>query len=245
MRSSEPARTAQGLVFPSTEWELVFQARSSGPAAQEALNLLCQAYWEPIYSYLRRRGHSPGDAEDHTQQFFAEIVADETFRAAQPERGRLRTFLLAALKRSLADQARYRSREKRGGGTAPLSLEWARAEKMLGAEPVETVDPEKLFYRQWALLLMERARERLRESYASRPAIYAAVASFLEKDDASGSYAAAAAELGIAEVTVRVHVSRLRKRWAELLRKEIRATVQSDAEVEPELRWLLGILARA
>jgi RNA polymerase sigma-70 factor (ECF subfamily) len=244
MRSSDPARTALGLVFPSTRWELVFKARSSDPAARDALNLLCQTYWEPIYSYLRRRGHSPGDAEDQTQQFFAEVIADETFRAAQPERGRLRTFLLAALKRSLADQARFRNREKRGGGIPPLSLEWARAEKLLGAEPVEAVDPEKLFYRQWAQLLIERARDRLRESYASRAALYAAIEPFLEKDDASASYAAVAAELNIAEVTVRVHVSRLRKRWAELLREEIRDTVQSESEVEPELQWLLAILAR-
>ena len=137
--------------------QLVHRARQGDHAAAGQLIDLLHA---PIYAYLRQHGHAPSDAEDSTQQFFAELLADETLQAACPAHGRLRTFLLAALRRSLADQTRYRRRQKRGGGVPPISLECARAEDLYFAEPVDTRDPEKLYLSAWARSLMDLARER-------------------------------------------------------------------------------------
>lgn len=233
-------RTSHGRAFPATRWTLVFQARTGGVDAAAALEELCRHYWRPIYSYLRQRGYAPEDAEDGTQQFFAELLTDETLHAAHPDRGRLRTFLLAALQRSLADQTRFRRRQKRGGGVPSLSLDWAREEEILFAEPVDHRDPEKLYLSAWARSLMDRARERLRASYGSRAALYTELERYLDNDHCSASYRETAARLAISEVTVRVHISRLRKRFAEMFRLEIRNTVESDADTEAEMEWVLA-----
>jgi RNA polymerase sigma-70 factor (ECF subfamily) len=235
-------RTAQGLAFPPTQWTLVLRARLDGDEGRAALDELCRRYWHPIYAYLRRRGHSPADAEDGTQQFFAEVLADETLHAVHPAQGRLRTFLLAALQRSLTDQRRYRTRQKRGGGTVVLSLESARAEELYFPEPADSRDPEKLFYAAWARSLVEAAKEMLRASYGSRAAIYQALEPYLDPSPSVPAYDETAALLGVTQVTVRVHVSRLRKRFAELLRQQVRQTVESEAEVAAELDWLLRAL---
>lgn len=242
-RPAPDLRTSDGRAFPATRWTLVFQARAGGASGSAALEELCRHYWRPIYAYLRQHGHAPADAEDATQQFFAELLADETLAAACPDRGRLRTFLLAALQRSLADQTRYRRREKRGGGVAPVSLEWAREEELYFAEPVEVRDPEKLYLAAWARSLVDQARERLRASYGARAPLYAELERYLNEEDASASYRETAARLGISEVTVRVHVSRLRKRFAEMFRLEVRETVESDADTEAEMAWVLGALS--
>jgi RNA polymerase sigma-70 factor (ECF subfamily) len=241
-RNAADLRPADGRNFPATCWTLVLQARVGGASASVALNELCRLYWRPIYAYLRQRGHAPADAEDCTQQFFAELVADETLQAACPARGRLRTFLLAALQRSLADQTRYRRRQKRGGGVLPVSLEWARAEELYFAEPVETRDPETLYLSAWARSLMEQARERLRASYGDRAPLYVELECYLDQDEGGASYRETAARLGISEVTVRVHVSRLRKRFAEMFRLEVRETVESDADTEAEMTWVMKAL---
>jgi RNA polymerase sigma-70 factor (ECF subfamily) len=241
-RDPTELRTEGGRTFPATRWTLVFQAKAGGAHAPAALEELCRLYWLPIYAYLRRRGHAPADAEDATQQFFAELLADETLQSASAARGKLRTFLLAALQRSLADETRHRNRQKRGGGVPPVSLEWARAEALYFAEPVDTDDPEKLYFAAWGRTLMDRARDRLRASYGTRAELYTALEPYLDTDETSATYRETAAQLGISEVTVRVHVSRLRKRLAEMFRQEVRATVESDAECEAEMVWALQAL---
>jgi RNA polymerase sigma-70 factor (ECF subfamily) len=236
-------RTSDGRAFPSTHWTLVFQASAADSGAGAALEELCRRYWRPIYAYLRQHGHAPADAEDYTQQFFAEVLADGTLRAACPAQGRLRTFLLAALRRSLADQTRYRHRKKRGDGVPPLSLDQAREEERFFVDPVELRDPEKIYLAAWVRSLVEHGRRRLRESYRSRAALYLELERYLDKEDDGASYRETATRLGITEVTVRVHVSRLRKRFAEILRNEVRQTVESDAEFDAELAWVLGALS--
>jgi RNA polymerase sigma-70 factor (ECF subfamily) len=226
-RDAADLRPADGRAFPATRWTLVFQARAGGSSARAAIEELCRRYWLPIYSYLRRRGHPPADAEDYTQQFFAEMLADGTLQTACPAQGRLRTFLLAALQRSLVDQTRHRGRQKRGGGVPPVSLEWARAEELYFAEPVDHRDPEKLYLLAWARSLMDQARE---------------LEHYLDRDDDSASYREMAARLRISEITVRVHVSRLRKRFAEMFRLEVRETVDSDADVAAEMAWVTKTL---
>jgi DNA-directed RNA polymerase specialized sigma24 family protein len=123
-----------------------------------------------------------------------------------------------------------------------LSLELARAEERYAAEPIDTRDPEKLYLAAWARSLVEQARARLRETYGARAALYQALEPFLDRKDAGASYREVAAQFAIPQVTARVHVSRLRKRFAELLKEEVRQTVENEADVEPEIAWLMGVL---
>jgi len=237
-----PADDARTSSFPATRWSLVLTARRGGADAAGALDELCRGYWFPIYAYLRRRGLSQHDAEDATQGFFADFFADDALSRVAPERGRMRTFLLAALQRFLADRHRHEHREKRGGGVTPLSLELARAEERYFAEPVDDRDPEKLYLAAWARSVVDQARAKLRATYGSRAALYEALEVFLDREDSSTRYREIAAAQGIPEVTARVHVSRLRKRFAEILRHEVRETVENDDAVEPELAWLMNAL---
>ena len=243
MRTPHAAiRSQSGRNFPATHWSLVLAARGGGAAAARAIEELCRGYWFPIYADMRRRGLSQHDAEDVTQGFFADLLSADTFDRAEPDRGRLRTFLLAGLQRFLVEQYRREHRAKRGGGVPVLSLELTGAEERYAAEPIDLRDPEKLYLAAWARSLVEHARARLRETYGARAALYQALEPFLDRKDAGASYREVAAKLGIPEVTARVHVSRLRKRFGEFLKDEVRQTVESESEVESELAWVRGAL---
>jgi hypothetical protein len=156
--------------------------------------------------------------------------------------GRLRTFLLAALQRSLADQERWRTRAKRGGGVPLLSLDTARTEQLYFSKPADHRDPEMLYSLAWARDLLEKARLELRKTYGSRATLYTAFEPFLDGLDKTASYRAIATEHGIPEVTARVHVSRLRKRFAEIVKNELRQTLRDETELEAELHWLKAVL---
>lgn len=229
--------------FPSTRWTLVVRARQSGAEGRGAIEELCRAYWFPIYVFLRRRGYSQHDAEDWTQGFFQKLLDDGLFQAADAERGRLRTLLLSGLERFIASQLRHDHAEKRGGGVPAISIEWARAEERYFAEPVDEADPEKLYLAAWARSLVERARSRLRESYGPKAGIYTALEPFLLSEDGRARYREAAVTHGINEATARVHVFRLRKRFADLLEEEVAQTVETPEEAADEMLWLRSALA--
>src|ERR1700733_2432069 len=137
MSSSHTGKTHKGKAFPTTKWTLIFRARLPGSEAGAAIEELCRDYWFPIYTFLRRRGHSRADAEDLTQGFFQKLIEDGLFQTAQRDKGRLRSLLLAALEFFLVDQFRHGNALKRGGGKAIVSIEWARAEERYFAEPVD------------------------------------------------------------------------------------------------------------
>ena len=243
---SEPAkpRTDQtrAAAFPATRWTLVGRLRGAEGESARALDELCRHYWFPIYATLRRGGRSTHDAEDLTQGFFAALMADRTFLAAQAERGRLRNFLLGALRRFVADEARHRLAQKRGGSAIVLSIEWERAEQRYLAEPVDERDPEKIYLSAWAHSLLERVREKVRASFAGRETAYAELEPFLEGDENSIPFRELGARLGQSESGARVTVFRLRQRFRELLTEAVRQTVETPGEVEEELAWLLGVL---
>lgn len=241
--SHDSAAPSHARAFPVTCWTLVVSARSGGAESRDALEELCRRYWPPIYAYLRQRGFSPQDSEDYTQQFFSEILTDQLFERAQATGGRLRTFLLAALQRSLADQERWRTRAKRGGGVPLLSLDTARTEHLYFSNPADHRDPEMLYSLAWARDLLERARMELRKTYGSRASLYTAFEPFLDGVDKTASYREVAAEQGIPEVTARVHVSRLRKRYGEMVKDQLRQTLRDETELESELNWLKALLA--
>jgi RNA polymerase sigma-70 factor (ECF subfamily) len=229
-------------VFATTRWSLIAAARPGAPDAREALAALCQVYWGPLYAYVRRRGHSHEQAQDLTQDFFADLLARDSLESVDPARGRFRSFLLAACRHFLSNQHDREQALKRGGGRQGLSLDFADAERRYAAEPAHGQKPERLFERRWALALLDQVLGRLREEYAG-----AGKGELFERLNGSivgagDAHAQAAAELGMSEGAVRVAVHRLRGRYRELLREEIARTVD-DADVDDEVRALFAALA--
>ncbi len=233
--------------FPTTHWTLVMRVREGGDVRQAALEELCGLYWYPIYAFLRRRGFPQHDAEDLTQGFFAKLLGDETFDAANADKGRLRTFLLCSLDRHLADQQRRQSAQKRGGGRQIISFDELHAEERYAAEPQDHRDPEWLFTHAWAHLLLDGVRDKLRATFAEthRAGVFETLLPFLLMDDAPPSYRDVARKLDSSETAVRLLVFRMRARFRDLLRAEVERTVSSPEEAASEMEWLKSVIAAA
>jgi DNA-directed RNA polymerase specialized sigma24 family protein len=171
--------------FPTTHWTLVARARQGGEVKRAALEELCGLYWYPIYVFLRRRGFSQQDAEDLTQGFFLKLLHNETFEAADGNKGRLRTFMLHALSHHLIDQHRHQSAQKRGGGQMIVAFEDLRAEERYASEPHDKRDPEWLFTRAWAKSLVDVVHKKIREQFAETrsPEVFERLSPFLLGDD--------------------------------------------------------------
>lgn len=244
MPQLQPEGHAPGR-FPTTQWSrVVTAARRDAPEAREALSDLCEAYWYPIYAYVRHRGHAPEPARDLTQDFFAYLLERDLIARADPARGRFRAFLRGVCGRHLADRRDRENAAKRGGGRRPLSIDTFDAERRYAREAAHELTAERIFDRTWALTLLERVVERLRSEYedAGRSAKFAELIAVVTRDPASGSYAEVADRLGTTEGNVRVAAHRLRGRYGLLLREEIAATVDDAAQVDDEIRTLFAAL---
>ena len=147
--------------FTTTHWSVVVAAGGSLAGAAAALEQVCGGYWYPIYAFIRRRGSDHHQAEDLTQAFFAHLLESEALRKADRNRGKFRTFLLAALTHFLANEWDKQQTLKRGGRRQFVSLDETVAEDRYRQEPVEALTPEKLFERRWALALLEQVLARL------------------------------------------------------------------------------------
>ncbi len=217
------------------------------PRAREAMEKLCHAYWYPLYAYVRRTGQSHEDAADLTQGFFAVLVEKELLTRADPERGRLRNFLLTALQRFLRDDWRSQNRQKRGGGVEMISIDEVTAEGLYAREPVDTTTPETLYHRRWALTLLERTVVALRDDYHAqgKAAVFDALKPALTEDPDAESSAALAASLGMSDGAVRVAMHRLRARYRQRLLEEVAASMdaQTEAEVDEEINALFRALS--
>ena len=227
--------------FPTTTWSTILTARDRDRTGfRQALEKLCRMYWYPVYSYTRRQGHSREDAEDLTQEFFSRIVEKQILQAVSEERGRFRWFLLTALKRFLANEWNREQAKKRGGGLIFFSLEFTGAEGRYLKEPMHEVTPEKVFHRGWSLTILERTLGRLREEHAELgdSLDFDRLKTYLTGDAPRGSYSRLAAEIGLTEGAARVAVHRMRRRFGDLLRAEIRETVANEQEVDDEIRFL-------
>ena len=232
--------------FPTTSWTVVLAAGGNSPGTAEALSYLCAAYWYPIYAFVRRRGHSREEAEDLTQDFFAQMLEHDTLGKARRERGRFRSFLFASVTNFLANEWDRAHAQKRGGTCVSLSLDFESGEERYNREPTHGLTPELLFEQQWALAVLERVLERLRMENAQKgkESQFDCLKPFLTGDQGTGAYQQAAADLNSSEPAVRTAVHRLRRRYAELLRQEIAATVADPAEVDGEIRSLLAALGK-
>lgn len=239
----KPNTVARGDIFATTHWTLVLAAGSgSSPAAGTALEELCRTYWYPLYVYVRRQGHSREDAEDLTQEFFARFLAKNYLAGVDSNRGRFRAFLLASLKHFLANEWDRSQRQKRGGGVAPLSLDWQDADTRYQIDPADNLSPDKLYDRTWAMTLLERVVARLRdESRAEgRGSQFEQLKFYLMVGSDKVPAAEVAAALVMSEGAVRVAIHRLRRRYRELLRQEVAQTLADPGQAEEEMRVLMG-----
>lgn len=224
--------------FANTQWSVVLAARDPVRATM-ALEALCQTYWRPLYAYVRRHGHSPEDAQDLTQAFFARLLEKRWLDVVAPERGRFRAFLLVALKRFLANEWDKAGAQKRGGAAIIVSLD---AETRYQHEARDPLTPDRLFDRQWALAVLDRVLDRLRGEHdtADKQRLFEALRGTLSGDQPEGGYAELGLRLGMSEGAIKVAVHRLRKRYRELLRTEIAQTVTDPRQVTEELRDLFA-----
>jgi len=231
--------------FPTTRWTLVVAA--ADPHRKEtrsALVTLCENYWYPLYAYLRRRGYPADQAQDLTQEFFMRVLNGRYLDRVDPEKGRFRSFILTSLKFFVADEGDRQRAQKRGGG-AVLPLEFISGEDRYQREPAHDETPERIFERRWALALLDRVVERLRNEFLvqGRSEHFERLKVFLLAQS-EAPYAALAREMNMSEGALKVAIHRLRKRYRELFRQEIADTVANPADVESELRFLATVLAR-
>lgn len=245
-------RRTAAAAFPVTRWSVVLQAReeSRPEASHAALSELCRQYWFPLYAFARRRGHSPADAEDLTQNFFAELLTTRLFDVADPEQGRLRTFLLTAFQRRVADQYRREQAQKRGGNHHVISIDRDAAEDRLRTEPVDNETPESAFELRWAVALLDSAMAQLQQEYVAnekqvdfeilRPFLTAA------QTRAEG-YEDLAQKLNLSKIAARQAVHRMRERFRNILRCCVTDTLRepTPVAVEEELTALKLALARS
>jgi len=232
-------------LFATTRWSVVLRAgQADTPRAAEALTELCRTYWYPLYVYIRSRGHGSHDAEDLTQGFFAKLPRLESLADVSREKGKFRAFLLAALKNYLIDQWHKASAQKRDQRQT-ISLDAATAEARYAMEPVDTLTPERLFERQWALTLLDTVMHGLAEEYeqAGRGELFRTLRYSIAGEKNAVPYRDLAAKLNVSEEAVRVAVHRLRKSYRRVLKQEIAHAVTDADEVEDELNSLRRILS--
>lgn len=228
--------------FQTTHWSIVLKA---GQGAEEALLKLCRNYWLPLYAYTRRRGHAVHEAQDLTQGFFAHLLENSGFSAVAPDKGRFRSFLLVSLKHYLDNEWHKKRTIKRGGRQLFISWDELNPEERDLLEPTHTLSPEKLFNRQWALMLLERVMNQLqKECVAAKKAeLFEKLKDYLVSGSGEKSYRQLAAELKMSEGVIKVSIHRLRRRFGELVREQVERTVANPNDVDDEIRELFSALA--
>lgn len=234
--------------FATTHWSLVHDAaRQQDVGGREALSELCQSYWYPLYSYLRRKGLSRTDAEDVLQSFFVRLLEHESLALADPARGKFRSFLATALQNFLANELRSARAVKRGGGVVLLSFDFQDADRRFQMEPLDaTGSPEDAFDRQWAWALVDSALKSLEQDWMSRgkQELFEALRPLLTPGSPALDYETLAEKLGMTAGALRVAAHRFRQECGQRIRDEIRRTVATDADVEDELRRLFALMSR-
>ena len=241
--NSTPPDTEQ---FCTTHWSVVLVAGdAASPRASEALEKLCRTYWYPLYAYTRRLSYSPHDAQDLTQGFFARFLEKNFLESVDRRKGKFRSFLLASLNHFLANERDRAHAAKRGGGQCPISLDEQDAEGRYLQELPCDLSPERVFERQWALAVLDRALTRLREEHSAsgKSRHFELLKVFLTSDSSAGAYDRVAAQLNVTPGSVAVTVHRMRQRYRELVRTEIADTVASPADIDEEMLSLFAALS--
>lgn len=236
-----PHRRPAGI-FATTHWSVVVRAGdSTSPEAAVAMERLCQAYWYPLYVFVRRKGYSHEDACDLTQGFFARFLEKRYLRTVDAKLGKFRTFLLTSMMHYLANEWDKSQAQRRGGGCEVLSLDSAAAEERYRLEPSDTASPERIFERHWAQTVMSVVLDRLAAETDERK--FEVLKGFLLEESDGASYQTVSSQLGMSLAAVTSAIHRIRGRFRALLFAEVANTVEKPEDVEPELRHLLTALS--
>jgi RNA polymerase sigma factor (sigma-70 family) len=232
------------VAFTTTHWSVVLEAQGETPAAQEALEKLCCIYWRPIYSFLRRQGIQPEDAEDVTQGFFALLLERRDLNTVRKEKGRLRSYLLSSVKHFLADEWRHAMAIKRGKGKWLIPLEELRERERIDVERSDRLTADQIYERRWAFTVLEQVMARLRDEYRSAGNLrfFDQMKEMLMDEPGRPSQAQVASEFDMTENAVKQAFYRFRQRYQTLLREEIAHTVAMPSDVEDELRHLIAVV---
>jgi RNA polymerase sigma factor (sigma-70 family) len=232
-----------GTAFMTTDWSLVVSAQRLSPAAEEALEKICRVYWPPLYAFVRREGCGPEEAEDLTQAFFARFLERRDLDVVRREKGRLRSYLLTALKHFLANERSRASTIKRGEGIRPIPLDDLMERANTDLEPASQLSADKNFDRRWALTILEQVFTRLQGEYRAmdKAQLFARFKNFLVEEPRQ-SQAEIAREFAMNENAVKQAFHRFRQRYRDILREEIARTVAAPGDVEDELRYLVAVL---
>ncbi|MFL6520002.1 MAG: RNA polymerase sigma factor [Chthoniobacterales bacterium] len=232
------------VAFATTRWSVVLTAQTDSPAAAQALDRLCSTYWWPLYSFVRRQGHSPEDSQDLVQGFFARLLERRDLEAVREEKGRLRSYLLASLKNFVANARQRAGTIKRGQGRALMSLDELRARELGEVEPADTSSADRIYERRWAATLLEDVVARLEREYrdADHSVLFERLRQMLSDEADRPSQAMVAAELGMTENAVAQAFHRFRQRYRAVLREAIADTVAMPGDIEDELRHLVAVL---
>jgi len=230
--------------FATTQWSVVLTAQGESRTAREALEKLCQAYWRPLYAFVRRQGYSHEEAEDITQGFFAVLLERRDFDTLRAEKGRLRSYLLVSLKHFLTDERRRVMAVKRGKGRPTIPLEDLLASAEASVEPSDQWTADRIYERRWALTLLDHVFTQLRDEYrkANKLALFDWLKQLLPDEPGAPLQAEIAAKLGMTENAINQAFYRFRQRYQSLLREEIAHTVAMPKDVEDELRHLISVL---
>ena len=232
--------------FSTTHWSQVLRAaQPDSTEAYEALTRLCHTYWYPLYAFVRRQGHSPEDAQDLVQGFFARLLEKGFLKDADPEKGKFRSFLLIALRRFMANEWDRARRLKRGGGFEIVSLDQPETEQRYASEPMDDRSPEKVYDRLWAMTLLEQVLNRLEAEFAAagKATLFDELKLYLNGLNGQSTYAEVGSRLGMTVAAVKVAVHRLRQRYRELLRLEIAHTVATPEAIDDEIRELFAAIS--
>jgi len=239
-----PPETGGTANFATTRWSVVLSAGRRGePEAQQALALLCETYWFPLYTYLRRQGRNAEEAQDLTQEFFSRLIEKDYLKDVKPGRGRFRSYLLLALKHLLADEWDKDHAQKRGGGIIKtFHLEDAEARYKSGLW--HSLTPERAYEKQWALTLLDQVFAELRREFTDtgKETLFGQLRLYLLPAETAPRQEELAAQLGMSVGAVKGAVHRLRRRYGQLLRQAIAHTVADAGEVEDEIRYLVAVL---
>lgn len=227
--------------FATTHWTMIVTAgRDASPEARRAMGSLCEAYWYPVYAFIRRQCGDADEAVDLTQGFFTRLLEKRHLAGLERGRGKFRWWLLLAVKHYLANERDRARAAKRGGGRRPVSIDADDAESRYRLEPSHGVTPERIFERRWALALLERVLSNLQQECLAegKGRLFDALKESLGGGGHEGRYAQVAAELQMGEGAVRTAAHRLRRRYRELLRHEIAQTVETAEQVDEEIQFL-------
>ena len=224
---------------------MVFQAaREDRRADHRALSQLIEGYWQPLYFFARRQGLSAADAEDATQTFLMELMEGNSLAAADPAKGRFRTYLLTLWKRFLIDRTRSENRVKRGGAHTLTSLSCVDGEQAWlnwSTTATPDADPDRAYYEQWSAAIVDAALQQLRAEYAQsqRTKIFDTLVPYLTTLTQTEGYRHIATQLNSSEGAAKVALHRLRQRFAQAVRQKVQETLDNPADLEAELAELI------